>query len=105
MSRFVGTYPPFWKTKAQAVKERAGNKCERCGYPNSRENVLTVHHLDNDKSNCEDWNLAALCQKCHLVIQGRVNFYQDYMFEHSAWMVPHVEGRDRSLGLATPEVP
>lgn len=35
--------------------------------------ILTVHHLDGDKLNCRWWNLAALCQRCHLSIQGRVN--------------------------------
>jgi 5-methylcytosine-specific restriction endonuclease McrA len=28
--------------------------------------VLTVAHLDHDPSNMEDYNLAALCQWCHL---------------------------------------
>ncbi|GAH88897.1 unnamed protein product, partial [marine sediment metagenome] len=33
--------------------------------------MLTVHHLDGNKANCEDWNLAALCQRCHLR-KGRI---------------------------------
>lgn len=28
--------------------------------------VLTVAHLDHDKTNNRFWNLKALCQKCHL---------------------------------------
>lgn len=28
--------------------------------------VLTVAHIDHDKTNNEDSNLAALCQRCHL---------------------------------------
>lgn len=28
--------------------------------------ILTVAHLDQDRTNNEDENLAALCQKCHL---------------------------------------
>jgi hypothetical protein len=28
--------------------------------------VLTVAHLDRDKTNNDDSNLAALCQRCHL---------------------------------------
>lgn len=28
--------------------------------------VLTVAHIDHDKANNDDANLAALCQKCHL---------------------------------------
>lgn len=94
---FTGQYPQDWKDIAKAAKERAGWKCERCGDPNSAENVLTVHHLDNDKTNVEPWNLAALCQRCHLHIQGKVNMFQDYMFEHSPWMMPHVHGRNAAL--------
>ena len=66
--------------------------CGTCGGKGQRGRVLTVHHLDGDKANCADWNLAALCQRCHLSIQGRViNFYQGFLFEHSPWMQKHVE--------------
>lgn len=30
--------------------------------------VLTVAHLDHDKTNNRFWNLKALCQRCHLRI-------------------------------------
>jgi hypothetical protein len=53
-------------------------------------NVLTVHHLDEVKSNLQSWNLAALCQRCHLRIQARVKFYQLWPFAHSPWMARHV---------------
>ena len=42
--------------------------CEGCGIGNGKGHVLTVHHLDMNPSNCEWWNLAALCQQCHLKI-------------------------------------
>lgn len=58
----------------------------------NRHPASVTHHLDNDKANCEPWNLAALCQRCHLRIQGRVIFAQAWMLEHSGWMKPHVEG-------------
>ncbi len=54
--------------------------------------ILTVHHADGDKSNCVWWNLLALCQRCHLTIQGRVNPQQPYMLEHSDWYKPYVAG-------------
>ncbi len=54
--------------------------------------ILTVHHFDGDKANCEWWNLLALCQRCHLTIQSRVNPQQPYMFEHSEWLKPFVAG-------------
>lgn len=58
----------------------------------ARWRILTVHHLDGDKANLRWWNLAALCQRCHLVIQGRVKMHQVYPFEHSEWMKPHAAG-------------
>jgi len=54
--------------------------------------ILTVHHLDGDKSNCEWWNLLALCQRCHLTIQSRVNPAIPYFLEHSDWFRPYVAG-------------
>ena len=94
MSKFTGEYPADWPQKSLAVKERAGWRCERCDHVDdaSTGHALTVHHLDNDKSNCRDWNLAALCQRCHLHIQGKVNMAQSWMFDHSDWMRPHVKG-------------
>ncbi len=101
MSKFKGEYPPHWGRIAIAVKEKWGWKCERCGEPHDvmTGHVLTIHHLDGDKSNNDDWNLACLCQRCHLHIQGKVTLSQFFMFEHTGWMIPHVEGYYKSLGL------
>ena len=54
--------------------------------------ILTVHHLDGDKANCRWWNLAALCQRCHLEIQGRVQMARVWPWEHSDWFKPYVAG-------------
>ncbi len=58
----------------------------------ARWRILTVHHLDGDKSNCEWWNLLALCQRCHLQIQTRLNPSTPYFLEHSAWFRPYAAG-------------
>ena len=89
-----GVYPPDWPEIAKAVKDAAGWRCLRCGYPHdvASGHVMTVHHLDGDKSNCRWWNLPALCQRCHLSIQGRVCMEQPYIFEHSVWFRPYVAG-------------
>lgn len=102
-----GEYPDNWPEIAKAVKERAGWRCERCSAPHNPAvgRTLTVHHLDGNKSNIEDWNLAALCQACHLTIQARVNMFQDFMFSHTDWMKPHVEGRNEAIARGEwPEV-
>lgn len=90
-------YPKNWKEIAERIKAKAGWRCERCTNPNDRAtgHVLTVHHLDGNKSNCEDWNLAALCQRCHLAIQGRVKMDQLFFLDIlpvSGWFKPHYEG-------------
>ena len=105
----MNEYPDDWPAIAKAVKDAAGWKCVRCGHPHdvAAGYVLTVHHLDMDKANCEWWNLAALCQRCHLKIQARVSMAQGYLFEHAEWMKPYVEGRDAAAAerSATPPCP
>jgi hypothetical protein len=54
--------------------------------------ILTVHHLNGNKDDCRWWNLAALDQRCHLEIQGRVKLAQVYPFEHSDWFKPYAAG-------------
>ena len=100
----MNTYPDNWKEIATALKERHGWKCERCGHAHEVETgyVLTVHHLDGNPSNCEDWNLAALCQRCHLRIQGRVRMDQMFfadILDVSPWFRPHLEGYLKSKGV------
>jgi 5-methylcytosine-specific restriction endonuclease McrA len=87
----MSEYPQDWKAIAQAVKDEAGWCCVRCAAPHSVEGwrILTVHHLDGDKANCRWWNLAALCQRCHLTIQGKVKMHQTYAFQHSPWFRPY----------------
>lgn len=86
-------YPKGWPQIRQRILERAGHRCEWCGVPNyvwrnehdewttdemrvetwtcvdglkAARIVLTVAHVhDHDPANCDDDNLAALCQRCH----------------------------------------
>jgi hypothetical protein len=93
----MSDYPDNWDEIAARIKEAAGWKCERCKHPHDwlSSHVLTVHHLDGNPANCDDWNLAALCQRCHLRVQGRVKmdqlFFRD-LIEVSEWFKPHLEG-------------
>lgn len=90
----TGAYTQDWPEIAKRIKAKCGARCERCGHADDTPHgyTFTVHHLDGDKGNNADWNLAGLCQRCHLRIQGRVFLPQFFMFEHSAWFLPHVEG-------------
>jgi len=87
-------YPANWKEIADRTKEEAGWKCVRCGHPHDTKTgyVLTVHHLDLNPSNCEWWNIPALCQRCHLHIQAKVVMERPWMFQHSEWFRPYVAG-------------
>lgn len=93
----MNDYPHDWPEIAFRIKDKAGWCCERCGAPHNPEvgYMLTVHHLVPDKSNCEEWNLAALCQRCHLHIQHKVKMDQLFMediLDVSPWFRPHLEG-------------
>ena len=95
----TGNYPDNWNEIAHAVKAAANWRCVRCGHIHDTEAgyMLTVHHIDLDPSNCEWWNLAALCQRCHLQIQHKVIIERPYMFEHSEWFKPFVAGYYASI--------
>ena len=111
-------YPTNWPEIATAVKDAANQRCARCLHPaegawklrkgengigapcdmgcrhepDGKQRVLTVHHLDVNKANIAWWNLAPLCQACHLSVQARVDWHQYYMLDHSSWMKPYVKG-------------
>lgn len=67
-------YHPKWKLISKLIRvKRAKNKCEWCNAINYEPHpitgskvVLTVAHVDHDKTNNRFTNLAALCQRCHL---------------------------------------
>ena len=54
--------------------------------------ILTVHHLNGVKHDCRWWNLVALCQRCHLTIQGKVHMARPWTREHSDWFRPYAAG-------------
>jgi hypothetical protein len=104
------------------VRDTAGHRCERCSHPfrvgissaawspcdercthggKTRKvdgqveawyRVLTVHHLNGAKADCRWWNLAALCQACHLSIQARVIMERPWLAEHTPWFRLHAAG-------------
>ncbi len=79
---------------ALRVKDAANWCCIRCGYVHdvATGHVLTVHHFDGDKANCERWNLMALCQRCHLSVQARVNPESPLLFTPRPWAMPYIAG-------------
>lgn len=54
--------------------------------------ILTVHHLTGKKDDNRWWNLLALCQVCHLQVQGKVIPEVPYLWPHTAWFIPYACG-------------
>jgi hypothetical protein len=79
-------------TAAQVAKAVARGSVPGCAGVVAQWRILTVHHLDGNKSNCEWWNLLPLCQRCHLTVQTRLNPQIPYFLEHSPWFQPYVAG-------------
>jgi hypothetical protein len=78
-----------WAKAAPMPESVAGWRWEHCGHTDDRESghVLTVHHLNLDKSDCRPENLLACCQRCHLHIQARWRPGQGVMeFAYTEWM-------------------
>lgn len=66
---------------------------EHCTHPrDGKLRILTVHHLTGRKDDNRWWNLLALCQVCHLQVQGKVIPEQTYMHPHTPWFVPYACG-------------
>jgi hypothetical protein len=61
-------------------------------YVEAQWRILTVHHLNGIKHDCRWWNLASLCQRCHLTIQGKVWMERVYDRPHSEWFKPYAAG-------------
>lgn len=61
----------------------------------ARWRILTVHHLrlgPDAKRDLRWWNLTALCQRCHLQIQGKVVMERIWPWPHSEWFKPYAAG-------------
>lgn len=54
--------------------------------------MLTVHHFTGDKGCNEPWNLMALCQRCHLSVQARVDPETPLLMEPADWARPYIAG-------------
>ena len=54
--------------------------------------ILTVHHLNGVKHDLRWWNLAALCQRCHLTIQAKVHMQREWNRPHAEWFKIHAAG-------------
>lgn len=54
--------------------------------------ILTVHHLTGEKADCRWWNLVALCQRDHLLLQRRGVMDRPWPWAHAEWFKTHAAG-------------
>lgn len=77
-------YPDGWHEFSRYIREvRAGNRCERCPAVNGEPHpitgsivVLTVAHLDHDRTHMNPARVAALCQLCHNTLDAPVRAHR-----------------------------
>lgn len=74
----VGEYPADWPEINAAVCETVGHRCIRCSHP----------YRKGEHGKGE----LALCQRCHLTVQGQVKPETPWFLEHSEWFKPYVAG-------------
>lgn len=89
-SKYIGENNPNWRGGSsfeeypeefnsqlkQEVRERDNHTCQMCGMPEPIvedvfNRVLEVHHLDENKDNCEIDNLISVCRSCHGRLQNK----------------------------------
>jgi len=67
----------------ESIRIRDNHKCQCCYKTEEQElkelnKVLSIHHIDYNKQNCEDINLISLCSSCNT----KVNKNRDYWFSY-----------------------
>jgi hypothetical protein len=67
-------------------KEQAIAHCY-LGYPMTRI-VLTIAHLDHTPENCDDSNLRAWCQRCHLTYDAKHHAQNAYATRREGRALP-----------------
>ena len=71
----VSGYPGVWTRRKTEIRKRDGGICMACGQANFSRTLLRVadvHHIDDNKQNCDPSNLISLCRPCHGLAQNRL---------------------------------
>lgn len=76
--RTKNPYPLEFNAKLKKeIRNRDGNKCNRCGMTKKAHYAkyncnLDVHHIDHNKNNCKKNNLETLCKRCNIQDNSKV---------------------------------
>lgn len=71
--------PGFSKSLKTRIRERDGHRCQLCGTTEDELGyALSIHHIDYDKSNHEDDNLASVCKRCNSLVNTNRDIWYGY---------------------------
>jgi 5-methylcytosine-specific restriction endonuclease McrA len=65
------------ETLRTSIRERDKFTCQICGEKQG-DRLLSVHHIDYNKNNCDPKNLISLCLKCHNGTNNNRNYWINY---------------------------
>jgi len=75
-------YPFIFDNKLkEKIRKRDGYKCQNCNITEEEHImvvgcVLSIHHIDYDKMNCEEDNLISLCNQCNTGANFNRNYWK-----------------------------
>lgn len=76
-------YPDeFNEILKEKIRNRDNHECQLCNIKEEiLEELLSVHHIDYNKQNCNEENLISLCRNCHRKSNGNRDFWFTYFTE------------------------
>lgn len=104
---------PEWKAACVAVYRRADACCERCGADARKADrslgLFDIHHIISfavRATRAAVWNLALLCERCHMFVHSRANLDRVFLPGTNApayWRdgVRHLRAAERELAVPT----
>jgi hypothetical protein len=71
----------FTKKLKESIRIRDNYECQNCSMTEEEHlivvgKVLTIHHIDYNKKNCDENNLVTVCSSCNI----RANYNRDYWY-------------------------
>ena len=79
-------YPSDWTNELrESIRNRDDRKCQfqDCEYNDTKNKIkLSVHHIDGNKNNCQEYNLISLCNSHHRTIENsNPSLWIDYFYQ------------------------
>lgn len=77
-------YPSNFNNQLKkSIRQRDNYICQKCGITEEAHlivygQVLSVHHIDYDKENCEEHNLITLCFRCNIKVNKNRKYWTVY---------------------------